>query len=83
MIVITGAPLLPFIPIDLRNELVSVVLNVVEEKNGKFIVRAEDIISGLKKLKRNYAVYYYEKVIDFFGSNGLISIPKEMATHLV
>jgi len=77
MIRIIIAPVFPFIPVTLLNELVDVQFDVVEENNNEFIVYANDVISGLQKLGRNYAAYYYEKTIHFFCKNGVLPISKE------
>lgn len=80
MIVIIGPTSDTFIPIELRMELVDVVLEQVEEKKDVFVVRAEDLLKKLRDLKRNYAADYFEKI---FGEKGLLSISKNISKYLV
>ena len=83
MIVITRTPVMNLIPDDLLSELVGVTLDVVETKKDRFLVKKEEILEGLRKLNRNYALQYFEKAIHFFGINGLVPISKDVATHVV
>lgn len=83
MIVITRTPVMNLIPDDLLSELVGVTLNVVETKKDRFLVKKEEVLEGLKKLNRNYALQYFEKAIHFFGVNGLISISRDVAGYVV
>ena len=80
MIVIIGPTSDTFIPMELRMELVNVVLSEVEVRNDIFVARTEDLMKQLRDMKRNYAANYFEKI---FGEKGLLSISQSIVRYVV